>query len=41
MKDKDALAISAVQKKSKIDPQAPTGLVPPPTTTDNNKFVDT
>ena len=24
-----------------IDPQAPTGLVPPPTTTDNSKFVDT
>ena len=29
------------QKKNKINPQAPTGLVPPPTTTDNNKFVDT
>jgi len=24
-----------------IDPQAPTGLVPPPTTTDLSKFVDT
>jgi len=29
------------QKKNKIDPQAPTGLVPPPTTTDLSKFVDT
>ena len=29
------------QKKTKIDPVAPTGLVPPPTTEDNNKLVDT
>ena len=29
------------QKKNKIDPQDPTGLVPAPTTTDNSKFVDT
>ena len=29
------------QKKNKINPQAPTGLVPPPTTTDNSKLVDT
>jgi len=33
--------LNLTQKKAKIDPQAPTGLVPPPTTTDNNKFVDT
>ena len=33
--------LNLTQKKKKIDPQAPTGLVPPPTTTDNNKFVDT
>ena len=37
----DLLNLHQKQKKSKIDPQAPTGLVPPPTTTDNNKFVDT
>ena len=33
--------LNLTQKKAKIDPVAPTGLVPPPTTTDNNKFVDT
>tara|TARA_B110000285_G_scaffold193056_1_gene221846 strand:- start:76 stop:240 length:165 start_codon:yes stop_codon:yes gene_type:complete len=33
--------LNLTQKKNKIDPQDPTGLVPPPTTTDNNKFVDT
>ena len=32
--------LNLTQKKNKIDPQAPTGLVPPPTTTDNNSFVD-
>jgi len=33
--------LNLFQKKNKIDPQAPTGLVPPPTTTDNSKFVNT
>jgi hypothetical protein len=28
------------QKKKMINPQAPTGLVPPPTTQDNDKLVD-
>jgi len=29
------------QKKNKVDPQDPTGIVPAPTTTDNSKLVDT
>jgi len=33
--------LNLTQKKSKIDPTAPTGLVPPPTTTDLSKYVDT